>query len=52
MSEASQAISKLLHEAAETHHRIYQIVDGPGVDDILTVPLASKNGMGPVRSAG
>jgi hypothetical protein len=32
MSEASQAISKLLHEAAETHHRVYQIVDGADPD--------------------
>ena len=27
-----QAIADLLHEAAETHHRVYRIVDGADRD--------------------
>jgi len=58
MSEASQAISKLLHEAAETHHRVYQIVDGADPDwatwyaDWLVnlSPLPDLVGAKPVRS--
>lgn len=58
MAEAFQAISKLLHEAAETHHRVYQIVDGDDPDwatwyaDWLVnlSPLADLLGAKPVRS--
>ncbi len=32
MAEHTEAISKLLHEAAETHHRVYRIVDGADPD--------------------
>ena len=32
MAEHIEAISKLLHEAAETHHRVYRIVDGADPD--------------------
>jgi hypothetical protein len=32
MVEHAEAISKLLHEAAETHHRVYRIVDGADPD--------------------
>jgi hypothetical protein len=32
MSERSEAISGLLHEAGETHHRVYRIVDGADPD--------------------
>lgn len=32
MGKAVQQISKLLHEAAETHHRVYRIVDGDDPD--------------------
>lgn len=32
MSEHSEAISVLLHEAGETHHRVYRIVDGDDPD--------------------
>ncbi|HET7015742.1 MAG TPA: hypothetical protein VFI65_17615 [Streptosporangiaceae bacterium] len=32
MTEHAQAISKLLHEAGETHHRVYRIVDGADPD--------------------
>jgi hypothetical protein len=32
MTEHTEAISKLLHEAAETHHRVYRIVDGDDAD--------------------
>jgi len=32
MTEQTEAISKLLHEAAETHHRVYRIVDGDDQD--------------------
>ena len=28
--DAAQRIAALLHEAAETHHVVYRIVDGPG----------------------
>ena len=28
MDEVTRQISALLHEAAETHHRVYRIVDG------------------------
>ncbi len=31
MADTVQKISELLHEAGETHHRVYRIVDG--VDD-------------------
>ncbi len=32
MTEKTEAIQKLLHEAAETHHRVYRIVDGADPD--------------------
>jgi hypothetical protein len=32
MSEQTDAVSKLLHEAGETHHRVYRIVDGADPD--------------------
>ena len=32
MSDHIEAISKLLHEAGETHHRVYRIVDGDDPD--------------------
>lgn len=32
MAEHIETISKLLHEAAETHHRVYRIVDGADPD--------------------
>jgi hypothetical protein len=32
MSEHTEAISELLHEAGETHHRVYRIVDGDDPD--------------------
>ncbi len=58
MSETSRAVSKLLHEAAETHHRVYQIVDGADPDwaswyaDWLVnlSPLADLLRVKPVRS--
>jgi hypothetical protein len=32
MTDAAQQISRLLHEAGETHHRVYRIVDGADPD--------------------
>jgi hypothetical protein len=32
MAEHTDAISALLHEAGETHHRVYRIVDGADPD--------------------
>ncbi len=32
MAEHAEAVGKLLHEAAETHHRVYRIVDGADPD--------------------
>ncbi len=32
MEERSMKVSELLHEAAETHHRVYRIVDGADED--------------------
>ena len=32
MTEALDRVSRILHEAAETHHRVYQIVDGADDD--------------------
>jgi len=32
MAERIESISKLLREAAETHHRVYRIVDGADPD--------------------
>lgn len=32
MTEPNGTISKLLHEAGETHHRVYRIVDGDDAD--------------------
>ncbi len=32
MSEQTDRISGLLHEAGETHHRVYRIVDGDDPD--------------------
>jgi hypothetical protein len=32
MSDTLEQISQLLHEAAETHHRVYRIVDGDDAD--------------------
>ena len=32
MTEKTEDIQKLLHEAAETHHRVYRIVDGADPD--------------------
>jgi hypothetical protein len=32
MSDVSEPIAALLHEAAETHHRVYRITDGDDPD--------------------
>ena len=32
MDDTAQRISRLLHEAGETHHRVYRIVDGTDPD--------------------
>jgi hypothetical protein len=32
MTEQTETISQLLHEAGETHHRVYRIVDGDDPD--------------------
>lgn len=32
MNSTAQKISELLHEAGETHHRVYRIVDGDDAD--------------------
>jgi hypothetical protein len=32
MTEPTETISQLLHEAGETHHRVYRIVDGDDPD--------------------
>jgi hypothetical protein len=32
MADAAQRISELLHEAGETHHRVYRIIDGADDD--------------------
>jgi hypothetical protein len=32
MTTPTRTISDLLHEAAETHHRVYRIVDGDDAD--------------------
>jgi hypothetical protein len=32
MAEHTDTISRLLHEAADTHHRVYRIVDGADPD--------------------
>jgi hypothetical protein len=32
MTETRDQVSRLLHEAAETHHRVFQIVDGADDD--------------------
>lgn len=32
LTEAEQKISELLHEAGETHHRVYRITDGDDPD--------------------
>jgi len=32
MADHTEAISSLLHEAGETHHRVYRIVDGDDPD--------------------
>ena len=32
MADANKKIAELLHEAAETHHRVYRIVDGDDAD--------------------
>src|SRR6266550_3223511 len=32
MADVTGGISKLLHEAGETHHRVYRIVDGADPD--------------------
>jgi hypothetical protein len=32
MDDKARKISELLHEAAETHHRVYRIVDGADED--------------------
>ena len=58
MSDASQAISKLLYEARKPNHRVYQVVDGADPDwatrcaDWLVnlSPLADLLGGKPVRS--
>jgi hypothetical protein len=58
MIEYTEAISKLLREAAETHHRVYRIVDGADPDwaswyaDWLTglSELPELLGKRPVRS--
>ncbi len=32
MADTAKTISELLHEAGETHHRVYRIVDGADDD--------------------
>lgn len=32
MTDATEQIGRLLHEAGETHHRVYRIVDGADPD--------------------
>lgn len=32
MSDAAERVAALLHEAGETHHRVYRIVDGDDPD--------------------
>jgi hypothetical protein len=32
MTDAAEQVSSLLHEAGETHHRVYRIVDGADPD--------------------
>jgi hypothetical protein len=58
MTAATEQISRLLHEAGETHHRVFRIVDGADDDwaswysDWLTSlsELPSLLGTKPVRS--
>ncbi len=58
MTESVAQISGLLHEAAETHHRVYRIVDGDDKDWaswyadwlINLSELPGLLGVGPVRS--
>ena len=58
MSNTQQQIASLLHEAAETHHRVYRITDGADADwaswyaDWLTrlSELPGLLGTAPVRS--
>lgn len=58
MSDQTDAVSSLLHEVAETHHRVYRITDGADDDwatfyaDWLTrlSELPDRLGRPPVRS--
>jgi len=58
MTEVAEQISALLQEAAETHHRVYRIVDGADDDWaswyawwlINLSELPSRLGVTPVRS--
>jgi hypothetical protein len=58
MVDAAETVASLLHEAAETHHRVYRITDGTDKDwaswyaDWLTglSELPSVLGARPVRS--
>jgi len=58
MSAATEQISRLLHEAGETHHRVFRIVDGSDddwaswyADWLVTLSeLPSLLGTKPVRS--
>src|SRR5437667_4592238 len=57
-AEARRAVAELLHEAAETHHRVYRITDGEDPDwatwyaNWLTTlsELPTRLGSAPVRS--
>ena len=58
MTATTEQISRLLHEAGETHHRVFRIVDGADDDWaswysdwlINLSELPSLLGAGPVRS--
>jgi hypothetical protein len=59
MADVTGGISELLHEAAETHHRVYRIADGADPDWaswyadwlIRLSELPDRLGARPVRSA-
>jgi hypothetical protein len=40
MTDTVEQISGLLHEAGETHHRVFRIVDGP----TMTGPPGTRSG--------
>ena len=48
MAEVTEQIGALLQEAAETHHRVYRIVDGADDDWAQLVRLVADQ---PVRAA-